>query len=298
MGPSEYKGVYLRNRGKWQSQITVSQSGGNVIDSCILKIPAVCSLQIDGKKYYLGSYDGEADAARAFDRVASVLGRPRNFPEEDEPEVLGLSSKRADQAVAEAVKAAKTFVRISNKAKKQAERAKKQTAERAKTGAVIQSQKPPSLMDEAEDEAYSPTSSANAESVPVQVKLEQQQTTNNHARKRKRDETSQLSEPFEDLQEATAPFTTQDQTDTAAASQACAAVKRLRDEQIYPSGREIPIVTVNEDSLCQKWENMAKATRSAFPQGIKRPRPRGEPGLGGRMRSRATSTTQHNALLI
>ena len=152
-------------------------------------------------------------------------------------------------------------------------------------------------MDEAEDEAYSPTSSAKAEAVPVQVKLEQQQTTNNHARKRKRDKTSQLSEPFDELQQATAPFTTEDRTDVAAASQACAAVKRLRDEQIYPSGREIPIVTVNEDSLCQKWENMAKVTRSAFPRGIKRPRPRGEPGLGGRMRSRVTST-QHNALLI
>ena len=153
-------------------------------------------------------------------------------------------------------------------------------------------------MDEADEEAYNPTSSANAQSVPVQVKIEQQQNTNNHARKRKRDKTSQLSEPFEDLQEATAPFTTEDQTDAAAASRASAAVKRLRDEQIYPSGREIPIVTVNEDSLCQKWENMAKANRShRFPQGIKRPRPRGEPGLGGRMRSRATST-QHNALLI
>ena len=151
-------------------------------------------------------------------------------------------------------------------------------------------------MDEAEDEAYSPTPSANAESVPVQVKLEQQQTTNNRARKRKRDEISQLSKPLPDLQQATAQFTTEDQPDAAAASRACAAVKRLRDEQIYQSGHEIPIVTVNEKSLLQKWENMAKATRFAFPQGIKRPRPRGEPGLGGCMHSLVTST-QHDALL-
>ena len=170
-------------------------------------------------------------------------------------------------------------------------------AKKAKTGAAARSEKPPSSMDEEEQEACDPTSSANAESIPVQVKIEQQQTTNNRARKRKRDETSQLSKPLPDLQQATAPFTAETQTDVAAASRACAAVKRLRDEQIYQSGHEIPIVTVNEDSLCQKWENMAKATRSAFPRGIKRPRPRGEPGLGGRMRSRATST-QHNALLI
>ena len=263
-------------------------------DSNILKIPAVCSLQIDGQRYQLGTYDDEADAARAFDRVASILSRPLNFPEEDESEIVGSRSEGADKAVAVAVKAAEKFLGASDKAKKKAERAKK-AAERAKTGAEVQSQKPPSSMDETEVESYSPASSANAESVPVQVKIEQQQTTNNHARKRKRDKTSQLSEPFEDLQQATAPFTAEDQTDAVAASLACAAVKRLRNEQIYQSGHEIPIVTVNEDSLCQKWENMAKATRSAFPQGIKRPRPRGEPGLGGCMHSRVTST-QHALL--
>ena len=110
VGSSEYKGVYLRRGGKWQSQITVSQSGGNIIDSCILKIPAVCSSQIDGKDYHLGLYDDEADAARAFDRVASVLGRPLNFPEEEESEIIGPSSEGADQAVGEAVKAAEAFM--------------------------------------------------------------------------------------------------------------------------------------------------------------------------------------------
>jgi len=261
----------------------VSQSGGNIIDSCILKIPAVCSSQIDGKIYHLGTYDDEADAARAFDRVASVLGRPLNLPEENESELIGPSSVVADQAVSEAMKAAETFLG-TDKAKKA-----KRTVERAKTGAEVQSQKPPSSMDEAEEESCNPTSSANAHSMPVQVKIEQQQNTNNHARKRQRNAASQISEPFDELQQATAIFTAEDQTDAAAARQACTAVKRLRDDQIYPPAHEIPIVSVNEVSLRQQWENMAKAARSAIPKGIKRPRPRGKPGLGGCMHSRVTS---------
>ena len=104
-------------------------------DSYILKIPAVCSSQIDGKKYYLGTYDDEADAARAFDRVASALGRPLNFPEEDESEIIGPRSEGADQAVAEAVKAAETFMG-TDKAKKA-----KRAAERAKKGGEVQAQK-------------------------------------------------------------------------------------------------------------------------------------------------------------
>ena len=95
-----------------------------ISDSNILKIPAVCSLQIDGQRYQLGTYDDEADAARAFDRVASVLGRPLNSPEEDESEIVGSSSEGADQAVAEAVKAAETFM-DTDKAKQKAARAKK-----------------------------------------------------------------------------------------------------------------------------------------------------------------------------
>ena len=86
-------------------------------DSYLLKIPAGCFLQIDRKGYHLGLYDDEADAARAFDRVASVLGRPLNFLEEDESETIGPRSEGADQAVAEAVKAAETFL-ATDKAKK------------------------------------------------------------------------------------------------------------------------------------------------------------------------------------
>ena len=229
--------------------------------------------------HHLGTYDDEADAARAFDRVARVLGRRPNFPEDDESQIVGPRSEGADQAVTTAMEAAKTFLGASNKAKKKA-------AERTKKGAEVQSRKPAPSMDQEEQQACKPTSSANAEPVPVQVKIEQQEKTNNLARKRQRDETSHLSEPFDDLQEATAPFTAEYQTGAAAAGQACAAVKRLRDDQIYPSGHEIPIVTVNEVSLRQQWEKMATATRFAFPQGIKRPRPRGEPGLGGCMHTR------------
>ena len=79
-------------------------------DSYILKIPAVCSSQIDGKMYQLGTYDDEADTARAFDRVASVLCRPLNLLEEDESEIIGPRSEGANQAVAQAVKAAETFM--------------------------------------------------------------------------------------------------------------------------------------------------------------------------------------------
>ena len=78
--------------------------------------------------YYLGTYNynDEADAARAFDRVARVLGRPLNFPEEDESEIIGPRSEGADQAVAEAVKAAerdkaKNAKRAAGRAKKVAE---------------------------------------------------------------------------------------------------------------------------------------------------------------------------------
>ena len=104
---------------------------GKNIDSYTLKIPAVCSLQIDGQRYQLGTYDDEADAARAFDRVASILGRPLNFLEEDESEIVGPRSEGADQAVAEAVQAAVTFMG-TDKFKQAAERAKKASAERAK----------------------------------------------------------------------------------------------------------------------------------------------------------------------
>ena len=79
-------------------------------------------MQFDGKKHHLGTYDDEADAARAFDRVARVLGRPLNFPEDDESDIVGPRSEGADQAVATAMEAAKTFLG-TDKAKKAAERA-------------------------------------------------------------------------------------------------------------------------------------------------------------------------------
>ena len=90
----------------------------------VLNVPAVSSSQIDRKNYCLGTYDDEADAARAFDRVASILGRPLNFPEEDESEIVGPRTEGADQAVAEAAKAAETFM-DTDKAKQKAARAKK-----------------------------------------------------------------------------------------------------------------------------------------------------------------------------
>ena len=67
-------------------------------------------------------YDDEADAARAYDKVARVLGRPLNFPEDDESQIVGPRSEGADQAVVTAVEATKTFLG-TDKAKKAAERA-------------------------------------------------------------------------------------------------------------------------------------------------------------------------------
>ena len=185
-----------------------------------------------------------------------------------------------------AKEAAETFLGTLDKAKKKKANRAKKAAERAKKGAEVQLQNPASSMSQEEQHACTLGSRSSTVQNPVQVKIEKQQNTNHLAIKRHRDETSLLSEPFDDLKEATAPFTTEDQTGAAAAGQACAAVKRLRDDQIYPSGHEIPIVTVNEGSLRQQWDTMATAPRCAFPQGIKRPRPRGEPGLGGCMHTR------------
>ena len=76
--------------------------------------------------HHLGMYDDEADAARAFDKVARVLTRPLNFSGNDGVEVAeGPRSEGADQLVANAVEAAKSFM-------------DKQTAENAKKVVTLQ----------------------------------------------------------------------------------------------------------------------------------------------------------------
>ena len=65
-------------------------------------------------------YDDKANEARAFDRVARVLGRPLNFPEDDASEIVGPRSEGADQAITTAMEAAKTLLG-TDKAKKAAE---------------------------------------------------------------------------------------------------------------------------------------------------------------------------------
>ena len=65
-------------------------------------------MQLNQKQLHLGSYAVEADAAAARDVVAKVLAYPLNF---NEPrEITGQRSKGADQAVADAVKAANAFL--------------------------------------------------------------------------------------------------------------------------------------------------------------------------------------------
>ena len=68
------------------------------------------SHQIDGKTWSLGVYTIETDAARAFDKVASILGRPLNFPNSKSVKIAGSRSKGADGAVAGAVETAKSFM--------------------------------------------------------------------------------------------------------------------------------------------------------------------------------------------
>ena len=86
-------------------------------------------MQIDRMMPHLGNYHDEADAARAFDRLARVLCRPLNFPEDDKSEIVGRRSEGADQAVVTSMEAAKTFLKATN------------AAERAKNAAKVQSQK-------------------------------------------------------------------------------------------------------------------------------------------------------------
>ena len=64
--------------------------------------------QVKHKKYYLGTYAVEADAAAARDVVAKVLGYPLNFKKTRK--ITGQRSKSADKLVADVVKAANACV--------------------------------------------------------------------------------------------------------------------------------------------------------------------------------------------
>jgi len=64
----------------------------------------------------LGTYELEEDAARAFDKVARVLGRSDlNFPNSDALEIHGPRSEGADKAVAAVIDHARTFVAAGGK---------------------------------------------------------------------------------------------------------------------------------------------------------------------------------------
>ena len=64
--------------------------------------------QFNQKRYCLGSYAVEADAAAARDVVAKVLGYPLNFKKTRK--ITGQRSECADKLVADAVKAANACV--------------------------------------------------------------------------------------------------------------------------------------------------------------------------------------------
>jgi len=64
--------------------------------------------QINYKTWNLGGYEVEADAAAARDMVARILGLRLNF--ERPREITGQRSEGADQAVADAVKAANALM--------------------------------------------------------------------------------------------------------------------------------------------------------------------------------------------
>ena len=69
-----------------------------------------CYFQIGGKTWNLGHYQSEKDAARAFDKVASVLGRRLNFANSKQVKIVGQRSTGADELVADAMEAAKSFM--------------------------------------------------------------------------------------------------------------------------------------------------------------------------------------------
>ena len=67
--------------------------------------------QINGKVWALGSYAADVDAARAWDLVASVLGRPLNFSVSEAVGIDGPRSVGSEQLVKDAIQAATTFVK-------------------------------------------------------------------------------------------------------------------------------------------------------------------------------------------
>ena len=71
--------------------------------------------QVRCRHRHLGTYELEEDAARAYDKVARILGRSDlnrldlNFPNSDGLEINGPRSEGADEALAAAVEDARTF---------------------------------------------------------------------------------------------------------------------------------------------------------------------------------------------
>ena len=68
----------------------------------------LCVAQIDGKTWNLGCYEVEADAARVYDKVASILGRSTNFSKPEK--IYGQRTPGADDCITKAVEAANAFL--------------------------------------------------------------------------------------------------------------------------------------------------------------------------------------------
>ena len=70
----------------------------------------MCFSQFEPNDMRLGTYELEEDAARAYDKVARILGKGLNFLDSDALQINGPRSEGADGAVAVAVEAAQKFV--------------------------------------------------------------------------------------------------------------------------------------------------------------------------------------------
>ena len=96
-------------RNSWKSQIQVRPhipTHARTHTPTCTRTPA--RAQFNHKKYCLGTYAVEADAAAARDVVAKVLGYPLNFKKTRK--ITGQRSKSADKLVADVVKAANACV--------------------------------------------------------------------------------------------------------------------------------------------------------------------------------------------